>query len=144
MEKTKKLRSICNIILLVVGVLAAIACLIFAMGDESKTGMLSFSMSLLYVMIGAAIALILLFLIIQVLSDKKQLIRFGLLVAIAIVIVLIAYLAASPELSEKALKLEVSESVYKWSGALLNMAYILLAGVIAAFFGTIIYSKLKK
>ena len=64
--------------------------------------------------------------------------------SIAIVIVLIAYLAASPELSEKALKLEVSESVYKWSGALLNMAYILLAGVIAAFFGTIIYSKLKK
>ena len=62
MEKTKKLRTICNIALLVVGVLAALACLIFAMGDKSNTGALSFSMTLLYILIGVAIALILLFL----------------------------------------------------------------------------------
>ncbi|MBQ2489186.1 MAG: hypothetical protein II525_05200, partial [Bacteroidales bacterium] len=70
MEKTKKVRTICNIALLVVGVLAALACLIFAMGDQKSTGALDFSMTLMYIMIGIAIALILFFLIMQVISDR--------------------------------------------------------------------------
>ena len=143
MEKTKKLRTICNIALLVVGVLAAVACLIFAMGDGKNQGPLNFSMTMLYVLIGVAIALILVFLILQVIADKKQLVRFGLLLLIAVGVVLIAYLTASSQLSEKAALLEISQSVFKWSGALINMAYILLGGVVAAFFGTIIYTKLK-
>ena len=144
MEKTKKLRTIRNIALRVVGVLAAAACFIFAMGDKNSTGPLDFSMTLLYILIGVAIALILFFLIMQVIADRKKMIRFGMLLLIAVGVVLIAYLAASPELTEKAIKLEISQSVFKWSGALINMAYILLGGVIVAFFGTIIYSKLKK
>ncbi|MBQ6666882.1 MAG: hypothetical protein IKP89_06390 [Bacteroidales bacterium] len=144
MEKTKKLRTICNIALLVVGVLAALACLIFAMGDKSNTGALSFSMTLLYILIGVAIALILLFLILQVIGDKKKLVRVGILLLIGIAVVLFAYLCASSQLTEKAQALEVSPTIFKWSGALINMTYILLCGVIAAFFGTIIYSKLKK
>ncbi|MBR4491650.1 MAG: hypothetical protein IKX13_03360 [Bacteroidales bacterium] len=144
MEKTKKVRTICNIALLVVGVLAALACLIFAMGDQKSTGALDFSMTLMYIMIGIAIALILFFLIMQVISDRKKMIRFGLLLLIAVGVVLVAYLAASSQLTEKAIKLEISQGVFKWSGALINMAYILLGGVIVAFFGTIIYSKLKK
>ena len=144
MEKTKKLRTICNIALLVVGVLAALACLIFAMGDKSNTGALSFSMTLLYILIGVAIALILLFLILQVIGDKKKLVRVGILLLIGIAVVLFAYLCASSQLTEKAQALEVCPTIFKWSGALINMTYILLCGVIAAFFGTIIYSKLKK
>ncbi|MBO4281873.1 MAG: hypothetical protein J5873_01585 [Bacteroidales bacterium] len=144
MEKTKKIRTVCNIALLVMGVLAAAACLIFAMGDSKNQGPLNFSMTMLYILIGVAIALILFFLILQVISDKKQLVRFGLLLGIALVVVLIAYFAASPELSEKAIKLEVSKTVFKWSGALINMAYILLAGVILSFFGTLLFAKLKK
>ena len=144
MEKTKKLRTLCNIALLVVGVLAALACLIFAMGDKSNTGALSFSMTLLYILIGVAIALILLFLILQVIGDKKKLVRVGILLLIGIAVVLFAYLCASSQLTEKAQALEVSPTIFKWSGALINMTYILLCGVIAAFFGTIIYSKLKK
>jgi hypothetical protein len=144
MEKTKKLRMICNIAVLVIGVLAALACLVFAMGDGSKMGALNFSMTMLYLLIGTAIALILFFLILQVIADKKQLIRFGLLLLIAVIVVLFAYLTASSQLSEKAAALEISKVVFKWSGALINMAYILLGGVIAAFFGTIIYTKLKK
>ena len=144
MEKTKKLRTICNIARLVVGVLAALACLIFAMGDKSNTGALSFSMTLLYILIGVAIALILLFLILQVIGDKKKLVRVGILLLIGIAVVLFAYLCASSQLTEKAQALEVSPTIFKWSGALINMTYILLCGVIAAFFGTIIYSKLKK
>ena len=144
MEKTKKVRTSCNIALLVVGVLAALACLIFAMGDQKSTGALDFSMTLMYIMIGIAIALILFFLIMQVISDRKKMIRFGLLLLIAVGVVLVAYLAASSQLTEKAIKLEISQGVFKWSGALINMAYILLGGVIVAFFGTIIYSKLKK
>ena len=144
MEKTKKLRTICNIALLVVGVLAALACLIFAMGDKSNTGALSFSMTLLYILIGVAIALILIFLILQVIGDKKKLVRVGILLLIGIAVVLFAYLCASSQLTEKAQALEVSPTIFKWSGALINMTYILLCGVIAAFFGTIIYSKLKK
>ena len=144
MEKTRKLRTVCNIALLVVGLLAAASCLIFAMGDKGNTGPLSFSMTLLYILIGVAIALILCFLIMQVASDRKKMVRFGLLLLIAVGVVLIAYLTASSQLSEKAVKLEISQSIFKWSGALINMAYILLGGVIVAFFGTIIYSKLKK
>ena len=144
MEKTKKVRTSCNIALLVGGVLAALACLIFAMGDQKSTGALDFSMTLMYIMIGIAIALILFFLIMQVISDRKKMIRFGLLLLIAVGVVLVAYLAASSQLTEKAIKLEISQGVFKWSGALINMAYILLGGVIVAFFGTIIYSKLKK
>ena len=144
MEKTKKLRTVCNIALLVVGLLAAVSCLIFAMGDKGNTGPLSFSMTLMYILIGVAIALILCFLIMQVASDRKKLIRFGLLLLIAVGVVLIAYLTASSQLSEKAVKLEISQSIFKWSGALINLAYILVGGVIVAFFGTIIYSKLKK
>ena len=135
MEKTKKLRTICNIALLVVGVLAALACLIFAMGDKSNTGALSFSMTLLYILIGVAIALILLFLILQVIGDKKKLVRVGILLLIGIAVVLFAYLCASSQLTEKAQALEVSPTIFKWSGALINMTYILLCGVIAAFFG---------
>ena len=144
MEKTRKLRTVCNIALLVVGLLAAASCLIFAKGDKGNTGPLSFSMTLLYILIGVAIALILCFLIMQVASDRKKMVRFGLLLLIAVGVVLIAYLTASSQLSEKAVKLEISQSIFKWSGALINMAYILLGGVIVAFFGTIIYSKLKK
>jgi hypothetical protein len=98
----------------------------------------------LYILIGVAIALILLFLILQVIGDKKKLVRVGILLLIGIAVVLFAYLCASSQLTEKAQALEVSPTIFKWSGALINMTYILLCGVIAAFFGTIIYSKLKK
>jgi hypothetical protein len=101
-------------------------------------------MTLMYILIGTAVALILLFLILQVIGDRKKLVRVGILLLIAIAVVLVAYLSASSQLSEKAQLLEVSTSVFKWSGALINMAYILLGGVIAAFFGTIIYAKFKK
>lgn len=144
MEDTKKLRTICNIILLVLGLLAAGACFIFAMGDHISQGPLNFSFFMLYVLLGLSIATILFFLITQVIADRKQLIRFGLLIALAVVIILVAYLPASRELSAKAIQLEVSEGMYKWIGGVLNMVYILLGGVIVAFFGTIIYAKLKK
>ena len=88
MEKTKKLRTICNIILLVLGLAAAIACITFAMGKQSSQGPLSFSMAIMYVMVGIALALILFFLILQIISDKKKLISVGLLLAVAVVVIL--------------------------------------------------------
>lgn len=144
MEDTKKLRTICNIILLVLGLLAASACFIFAMGDHANQGPLNFSFFMLYVLLGLSIAIILFFLITQVIGDRKKLIRFALLIALAVIIILVAYLPASSELSAKAIQLEVGKGMYKWIGGVLNMVYILLGGVIVAFFGTIIYSKLKK
>ena len=143
MEKTKKLRLICNITVLVLGLLAALSCMIFAMGSQSNQSPLNFSMTLLYILIGLAIALILFFMITQTVSDKKQLISVGLLLIIAIVVILVAYFSASSELSDVAVRLEVSKGIFKWSGALLNMAYIMLGGVIVAFFGTVVYAKLK-
>lgn len=144
MEDTKKIRTICNIILLVLGLLAAGACFIFAMGDHTSQAPLDFSFLMLYALLGLSIAIILFFLITQVIGDKRQLIRFALLIGIAVVVILVAYLPASSELSAKALQLEVGKGMYKWIGGVLNMVYILLGGVIVAFFGTIIYSKLKK
>lgn len=144
MEKTKKIRTICNIATLVLGVLAAVACFVFAMGDNSKQGPLNISMALTYVLIGLAIAIILFFMISQIISDKNRMFRFGLLLGIAIIVVVIAYLFAGSELSETASKLEVSSSVFKWSGTLINMAYIMLIGVILSFVGTSLYAKLKK
>lgn len=145
MEKTKKIRTICNIATLVLGVLAAVACFVFAMGgDNNKQGPLNISMALTYVLIGLAIAIILFFMISQIISDKNRMFRFGLLLGIAIIVVVIAYLFAGSELSETASKLEVSSSVFKWSGTLINMAYIMLIGVILSFVGTSLYAKLKK
>lgn len=143
MEKTKKLRLICNIAILVLGLLAALSCFIFAMGSQENQSSLNFSMTIMYILIGLAIALILFFMITQVLSDKKRLISFGLLLVVAIIVILVAYFSASSELSDVATRLDVSKGIFKWSGALLNMAYIMLGGVIVAFFGTLIYAKLK-
>lgn len=143
MEKTKKLRLICNIAILVLGLLAALSCFIFAMGSQENQSPLNFSMTIMYILIGLAIALILFFMITQVLSDKKRLISFGLLLVVAIIVILVAYFSASSELSDVATRLDVSKGIFKWSGALLNMAYIMLGGVIVAFFGTLIYAKLK-
>ena len=143
MDSTKKLRMLSNIILLVLGLAAVFSCMIFAMGSQSSQGSLSFSMTILYILIGLAIALILFFMISQVISDKKRLISFGLLLVVGIIVIVVAFLMAGSELSDVAIRLDVSKGLFKWSGTLLNMAYIMLVGVIAAFLGTLIYSKLK-
>lgn len=144
MEQTKKLRTISNIVLLVLGILAAGSCLVFSMGSQESQSALNFSMFFMYVLIALAVALILFFMIAQTISDKKRLVRVGILLGIAVVVVLLSYLTASSDLSDVATKLEVSQGIYKWSGALLNMAYIMLGAVVAAFLGTLVYIKIKK
>ena len=144
MENTKKIRLICNVALLVLGVIAALSCLLFSMGSQESQGALNISMTIMYILIGLAIALILFFMISQVIADKKKLISFGLLLAVAVIVIIVSYATASSELSDVAVRLDVSKGIFKWSGALLNMAYILLGGVIVAFFGTLLYAKFKK
>lgn len=143
MEKTKKLRGICNLILLILGLAAGCSCLIFAMGDAGNRSLLGFSMNIMYIMVALAIGLILLFTVLQIVSDQKKIISFGILAAVAVIVVLVSYFTAGSALSDVAIRLEVSKSVFKWSGALLNMAYIMLGAVIVAFITTLIYSKLK-
>ena len=132
-----------------IGLLAAIAVLsslYFVIIKDANTevmGSLNVTFMITYVMRLIALAAIILFAIFQTVSDKKKIVRAVILLAIAAVIILIAYFIAPSTLSDVALRLEVAPTIYKWVGTALNVTYITFFGVIAAFLGSIIYVKIK-
>ncbi|MDY0014686.1 MAG: hypothetical protein RBS13_00580 [Bacteroidales bacterium] len=131
----------------VLAAIAACASLYFVLFKDAaieSMGILNITFYITYLMIILSIAAIIFFAIFQILSDKKQMIRTLILLAIATTIVLIAYFIAPTELSDVALRLEVNESAFKWMGTALNVTYITFLGVILAFLGTIVYVNIKK
>ena len=101
------------------------------------------SFSIIYILMCISIAAIVFFVIIQLLSTKKQMMNALVLLAVCAVIVLVSYFIAPRELSEVAMRIGVSEGIYKWIGAGLNIAYIAFGGVIIAFIGSLVYVKIK-
>lgn len=143
----KIIKKIVTIGALALAVVAACASLYFVLFKDAAVesmGVLNITFYITYFMIILIIAAIIFFAIFQILSDKKQIVRTLVLLAIAVVIVLIAYFLASAELSDVAQRLEVNESAYKWVGTALNVAYITFFGVIASFIGSIIYVNIKR
>ena len=143
----KSIKRITNIILIALTLIAVVASIIIPFtGEESASRELTMNIGAIgmYILAIIAIILIVVFAVTQVASNKKQLISTLILLAVVAVIVLISYVLASSDLSEVALKVGVSESVYRWVGAGVNFAYIAFIGVILAFIGSFIYIKIKK
>jgi membrane protease YdiL (CAAX protease family) len=140
----KLMRRISNSIIIALASVAVIAGLFVAFtGEEASMG-LNVSMILTYIMVSIAIVLIILFAIIQVASNKKQLLTTVILFAVVAFLVLICYFISPSELSDVAKRVGVTENIYRWIGAALTFAYITMIGVIVALFGTLIYIKIKK
>ena len=138
----KLVKKISNGVLLVLTTIAVVAGLIVAFKDGSSSG-LDTSFSIIYALLCIAILLILFFAVTQMLSNKKQVIATLIMLAVCAVIILVSYLVSPSELSEVAIKVGVSEGIYKWVGTALNIAYIAFIGLICALIGSIVYIKIK-
>ena len=142
----KLIRKITSIGVLIIAAVAGLASLYFVLIKDANTefmGSLDLTFYITYAMIVLVIAAIVFFAIFQILNDKKQIVKTLILLAIVAVVVIVAYFLAPVELSNLALRLEVSPTAYKWVGTALNVTYITFLGVMAAFLGTILYVKIK-
>ncbi len=134
----KRITNIAVIALAAIGIVFA-----FAFIAGMKSG-LDISFYLVYVMIFLVALIIIGFTIAQIVSTRQSLIRTLILLGVALVIILLAFLIAPSELSEVAQRVGVSTGVYKWAGTLMNITYIMFFGVIIALIGSLIYTKIKK
>ena len=143
----KLVKRIVNITALTLAVIATLSGLYVATkgADVAKTSVnLDISFYITYIMLFVILAMLVFFVVMQVVSNKKTMITTLALLVVAAVITLFSYLIASSELSDVAVRIDVSEAMYRLSGTLLNIAYIVFIGVIAAFAGSFIYTKIKK
>jgi uncharacterized membrane protein len=145
----KLIKRIVNIAVIVLAVVAAVAGLYIALkgGKFAKNNPTSLNISfyITYIMFFAILALLAFFVILQVFSSKKTMITTFILLAVGAVITLFSYYAlADAQLSDVALKVGVSETIYRWSSTGLYVSYIVFFGVIAAFLGSLIYINIKK
>ena len=136
------IKKITNIALIVVSIAATLAALIYNMLDNESA--MNWSFYILYAIIIAVVLVLVFFAIIEVFSSKKQILKTLLLLGIAAVVVIIAYIIAPSDLSDVAIRLEVTSSVYKWIGTSINVVYFVFLGVVAALLGSVIYLKIKK
>jgi hypothetical protein len=141
----KLIKRISNGIIIVLAAVAVIAGLIvaFTFKEGTMPKGLDASFVVIYILLCVSIALIVCFAIAQMLSSKKQIVRTLVLLAVCAVIVLVSYFVAPKELSDVAVRIGVSEGVYQWVGAALNIAYIAFFGVVLAFIGSLVYIKIK-
>ena len=102
---------------------------------------------LVYALIGMSLLLIVAFLIIQVVSNKKQAISTLILLGVSALVVLVAYLLAPKEITavdEVALRVGISNGLFVWVSTLMNIVWIVFIGVIAAIVGSLVYVKIRK
>jgi len=145
----KLIKRTVNITVLVLAVIAAVAGLYAALkgGKFLLENPMSINISfyITYILFFAILAMLVFFVVVQVFSNKKTMIATLALLVGAVVITLFSYFVlAGTELSEVAQRVDVSETVYRWAGTGLIVAYIVFFGVIAAFLGSWIYVKIKK
>lgn len=143
----KSIKRITNSILIALTLIAVVAAIIIPFtGEESGSRDLTMNIGAIgmYILGIIAIVLIIVFAVAQIASSKKQLLKTLILLAGVAIIVLISYFIAPSDLSDVAIKIGVSESVYKWVGAGVNVAYVAFIGVVLAFIGSFIYIKIKK
>ncbi|MCL2131189.1 MAG: hypothetical protein FWH36_01850 [Lentimicrobiaceae bacterium] len=144
----KLIRKIANISVAVLAVIAAGAGLYVAIKGKEfakmHQGYLDVSLYITYILLIAILVVLVFFVIVQVFSGKKTMISALLLLAAGAAITLCSHFFASEKLSEVAMRVGVSESVYRWAGTGLIATYIVFGGVILAFLGSLIYIKIKK
>lgn len=135
------IKKITNITLLIVGLLVAALSIAYLLTETNAT--LNLSFYLLYGMLAAVIIVLLSFTIFRTFTNKAQIIKTAILLVAFVVVIIVGYIIAPSELSEVAVRLEISTSVFKWIGTAINVVYIAFIGVIVAFIGSFIYTKLK-
>jgi TRAP-type C4-dicarboxylate transport system permease small subunit len=143
----KLIRRIANIALLVVAGIAVFAVLYaIVKGDKfaETSQSLDISLYIMYALLVVVLAILTFFVVVQTISSKKTMIQSLVILGVGGIIILFSYLISSSELSDIAMKMEVSEAAYRWTGAGLIMMYILFVGVILAFIGSLLYTKFKK
>jgi hypothetical protein len=105
---------------------------------------LDISLFITYIMAFIGIILILVFAILQIASNPKQLIRALVLLAVNAAIFLLFYLIAPDEMSDVAKGLGKSLTTYKLVYASIHYTLVVLAGVFVALIGSLIYINVKK
>jgi cytochrome bd-type quinol oxidase subunit 2 len=142
-KSIRKITLITNIVIIALSALAFAAGLIVVFTDgESAIGK-KLAVSVTSIMALIAIVLILVFTIIQLASNIKQLVKVLIMLVVAVAVFLLCYLIAPVELSDTAKKVGMDATVYKMIGASLYFGYIILAGVIIALIGSFAYVKIK-
>ena len=140
----KLIKKITNIALLALSAIALVAGLYVAIKGSEATTAMDMSFYLTYILLFIGIIMIIAFAVMQMVSNKKQLISTVIMIVAVVAIFFVCYLIASnSELSEVAKKVGVTQSVYDWVGAALLFAYITFIGVIVTFLGTFVYVKIK-
>jgi len=141
----KLIKKIAYLTVIVFTVIAIAFSLILMFTGSPKVLIFSLNLSLYFTYFMCLVAIVLIFFLVfgQIASNKKQLIRTLLLGLGVVAIFLVCYWGASSTVSEIGLRIGVSETAYKWVGAMLNFTYITFLGVILAFVGTLIYVKIK-
>jgi cytochrome bd-type quinol oxidase subunit 2 len=144
MEKSiKKITLITNIVIIALSALAFAAGLaVVVTNGESATGK-NLAVSVTSIMVLVAVALILVFTVIQLASNIKQLVKALTMLAVAVAVFLLCYLIAPTELSETAQKVGMEPVIYRIIGASLYFGYIILLGVGVAAIGSFAYIKIK-
>jgi len=145
----KLIRKITNSIIIAIAGGAGLCGLyvVFACGDIRRGDPTPLSMDmaffLTYVLIFTGAALVLVFGIMQIVASKRRIIGTLIIAVIAVLTFLICYWVAPTEMSEVAIRMDMTESTYKWVGASLNLAYVMVAALVLTFIGMQIYIKIK-
>ena len=139
----KLIKKITNIALLALSAIALVAGLYVGVKGAEASAAMNLSFYLTYALLFIGIIMIIAFAVMQMASNKKQLISTLIMLVAAVAIFFVCYIIAPSELSDVAKRVGVTESVYKWIGGALLFAYITFIGVIVTFLGTYVYIKIK-
>ncbi|MDR2408465.1 MAG: hypothetical protein LBE13_10200 [Bacteroidales bacterium] len=142
-KSIKEITLITNIVIIALSALAFIAGLIVVFTNGESVIGKNLAISITSIMAVIAIALILVFTVILLASNIKQLVKVLIMLGVAIAVFLLCYLIAPTELSDTAKKVGMDATVYKIIGAALYFGYIILGGVIVALIGSFTYVKIK-
>ena len=149
MTKNNNMKNkIINIIILVIGVLATLACVMFALKyDPADPGKASFyqdsSMYVTYFLFFVAALIAIGFAVVQIVSNFKQA-KTGLFAVLGLVLLFgVTYLLSGPSNSVVEQKSEVTAHMAKVIGGGILSTYLLVAIVILTIVWSVIASRLK-
>lgn len=112
----------------------------FTSGSVTLNAMMIF----IYIIMFLTIGLLLCFSIWNIASNFKESYKGLLGVVVLVLIVLLGYLIASPELTPSAIKMQQTPQQVKWIGGGIITFYVVFFGAILSIIGTIIMNAVKK
>jgi hypothetical protein len=138
----KLTRRIINGLIILIAAIATVACFVFFFKPD-MFAFLDMSFYIIYILGIISIAAIVFFTIWQIVRNKKQLKTVLIIIVIAAIDIVAAWLLASPQLSEKAISVGISGNMFLFCGTLLNLAYIVFFELLAVALATFVFVKIK-